>query len=82
MAPPALVIFDCDGVLVDSEPLWRQAEREIFRIERRQIDHERHAERRDGDGGRGEQSELRGPELHADLASCHVDDGAPTKAVP
>ena len=24
------IIFDMDGVLIDSEPLWRQAEREIF----------------------------------------------------
>ncbi len=28
---PAAVVFDMDGVLIDSEPLWRRAEVEIFR---------------------------------------------------
>ncbi len=28
---PAAVVFDMDGVLIDSEPLWRKAEVEIFR---------------------------------------------------
>lgn len=28
--PPKAIIFDLDGVLIDSEPIWRQAEREIF----------------------------------------------------
>ncbi|MEA4944479.1 MAG: HAD family phosphatase [Propionicimonas sp.] len=27
---PSAVVFDCDGVLVDTEPLWGQAERLLF----------------------------------------------------
>jgi HAD superfamily hydrolase (TIGR01509 family) len=27
----AAVVFDLDGVLIDSEPLWRRAEQEVFR---------------------------------------------------
>ncbi len=30
MSPPKLLIFDCDGVLVDSEPLVNQAEAGLF----------------------------------------------------
>src|SRR5437764_12642354 len=28
---PAAVVFDCDGLLVDTETLWTRAERELFR---------------------------------------------------
>src|SRR2546423_4513815 len=28
---PAAVVFDCDGLLVDSETLWTRAETELFR---------------------------------------------------
>ena len=30
MNPPKLVIFDCDGVLVDSEPLTSQAMQDVL----------------------------------------------------
>jgi HAD superfamily hydrolase (TIGR01509 family) len=30
-AGPAAVVFDCDGLLVDSETLWTRAETELFR---------------------------------------------------
>ena len=30
---PAAVVFDCDGLLVDTETLWTRAERELFRSE-------------------------------------------------
>src|SRR5256714_15574373 len=28
---PAAVVFDCDGLLVDTETLWTRAETELFR---------------------------------------------------
>lgn len=30
LSGPRAILFDMDGVIVDSEPLWRQAEIEVF----------------------------------------------------
>jgi HAD superfamily hydrolase (TIGR01509 family) len=40
MAPPSLVIFDCDGVLVDSEPLSMRVLLETVRAKGVELDHD------------------------------------------